>query len=139
TLPAGDVVPKYVGDLHGGTRGRNKLTRYDRVYTDMRDAKVIINNLRQVTKEDDRNVEGAAHAVRAIADYHLLSEFGESCESDQQLGLPLVRDFDMEERPLRATCGTTKTMIEQDFASALSYAVTDDIYRYTVDVVKAYQ
>lgn len=139
TLPAGAVLPKYVGDMLGGTLGTNKQTRYERLYAVIRDANIIINNMQSVTKEDERNVMGAAYAMRAIAYYHLLREFCEPFESDQQLGLPIVRDFDMEERPLRSTYGTTKTMIEQDFASALSYAVTDDIYRYTVDVVKAYQ
>ncbi|MBD1421205.1 RagB/SusD family nutrient uptake outer membrane protein [Sphingobacterium chuzhouense] len=139
TMPAGTVLPKYIGDMLGGNSGSNKQRRYELLYAVVRDANIIINNMPSVEHTDEQNVMGTAYAMRAIAYYHLLREFCEPYESDEQLGLPIVRDFDMEERPLRSNYGMTRTFIEDDFKSALSFAVSDEIYRYTEDVVKAYQ
>lgn len=138
TTPAGTVLPKYIGDMLGGSMGTNKQARYEKLYAVIRDANIIINNMPSTVQVEERNVQGTAYALRAIAYYHLLREFCEPYASDAQLGLPIVRDFDMEERPLRSSYGVTKTYIEDDFKSALSFEVSDEIYRYTEDVVKAY-
>lgn len=133
TQPVGATLPRFVGSLLN-----NKQSRYERLYAVIRDANIIINNMKDVVGHEDRNVMGTAYALRAIAYYHLLREYCEPYQSDSQLGVPIVRDFDMEERPLRATYGQTIAVIESDFKSALSYKVSDEIYRYTEDVTKAY-
>lgn len=133
TLPSGTVLPRYVGSLLN-----NKQSRYERLYEVIRDANIIINNMKDVTGSEDKNVMGTAYAIRAIAYYHLLREYCEPYETDSQLGLPIVQDFDMEERPTRSTYGQTKAFILADLEKALSYKVSDEIYRYTEDVTKAY-
>lgn len=133
TLSSGTVLPKYVGSLLN-----NKQTRYERLYEVIRDANIIINNMKEVIGSEDKNVMGTAYAVRAIAYYHLLREYCEPYETDGQLGLPIVQEFDMEERPMRSTYGQTKAFILADFEKALSYKVSDEIYRYTEDVTQAY-
>ncbi|MFD2554559.1 RagB/SusD family nutrient uptake outer membrane protein [Sphingobacterium tabacisoli] len=134
TTPAGTVLPKYIGSLIN-----NKQSRYERLYSVIRDANIIINNMLSVSTLDERNVMGTAYAMRAIAYYQLLREYCEPYTSDNQLGVPLVSDFDMEERPIRSTYGQTIALISSDFDKALSFKVSDEIFRYTEDVTKAYQ
>lgn len=134
TTPSGNVLPKYIGDLIN-----NKQARYDKFYAVIRDANIIINNLSPVETDEDQNVMGTAHAMRAIAYYHLLREFADPYENEGQPGVPIVRYFDMEERPLRSSYGATVAFIEDEFERALSFEVSDELYRYTTDVVKAYQ
>ncbi len=134
TTPAGTVLPKYVGSLIN-----LKQSRYERLYSVIRDANIIINNMLSVSSPEERSVMGTAYAMRAIAYYQLLREYCEPYDSDSQLGVPIVRDFDMEERPVRSTYGQSIAFISDDFEKALSFKVSDEIYRYTEDVVKAYQ
>lgn len=134
TTPSGNVLPKYIGDLIN-----QKQSRYDRLYAVIRDANIIINNLSPIHTDQERQVMGTAHALRAIAYYHLLREYAAPFERESQPGVPIVTDFDMEERPLRSTYGAAMRFIEEEFTRAISYEVTDEIYRYTTDVVKAYR
>ncbi|ERJ58023.1 RagB/SusD family nutrient uptake outer membrane protein [Sphingobacterium paucimobilis] len=134
TTAGGATLPKYVGSMIN-----NKQGRYQKLYSVIRDANIIINNMPSISSPEDRNVMGTAYAIRAIAYYHLLREYCEPYDSDSQLGVPIVRDFDMEERPVRSTYGQSIAFIANDFEKALSFKVSDEIYRYTEDVVKAYQ
>jgi len=134
TLPEGMSLKKYMGDILN-----DKQQRYERLYAVIRDANIIINNMPSTTSPLERNVVGTAYALRAIANYYLLREYCEPFTSDDQLGIVIIKDFDMEERAVRSTYGASKAMIESDFQSALSFDVKDNIYRYTTDVVKAYQ
>ena len=126
-------MPKYIGSILN-----NKQSRYERLYEVVRDANIIINNMPSTTSVEERNVMGTAYALRAIAYYQLLREYCEPFENEDQLGLSIIRDFDMEERPIRSSYGLTMRYIEDDFNKALSYNVDQEIYRFTHDVIKAY-
>ncbi|TDQ79497.1 RagB/SusD family nutrient uptake outer membrane protein [Sphingobacterium yanglingense] len=134
TLSGGRNLPKYIGSSLNG-----KQRRYENLYEVIRDANIIINNMKSVTGQKDRNVLGTAHSLRAVAYYYLLREYCEPYTTDDKQGLPIVRDFDMEERPARSSYGQTVAFIADEFEKALTYGVKDEIYRYTADVTKAYQ
>ena len=133
TLSGGSTLQMYIGGSLN-----NKQARYQRLYELIRDANIILNNLPSQQSTEEKTVMGTAYAMRAIAYYHLLRDFCEPFEDDGQLGVPIVVDFDMEERPVRASYGAVKALIESDFEQALTYQLSDEIYRYTHDVVKAY-
>ena len=133
TLSGGSTLQMYIG----GSLNK-KQARYQRLYEVIRDANIIINNLPSQQSAEEKTVMGTAYAMRAISYYHLLRDFCEPFADDGQLGVPIVVDFDMEERPVRASYGAVKALIESDFENALTYQLSDEIYRYTHDVVKAY-
>ncbi|WP_160070067.1 RagB/SusD family nutrient uptake outer membrane protein [Sphingobacterium bovisgrunnientis] len=133
TLSGGSTLQMYIGGSLN-----NKQARYQRLYELIRDANIIISNLPSQQSAEEKTVMGTAYAMRSIAYYHLLRDFCEPFEDDGQLGVPIVVDFDMEERPVRASYGAVKALIESDFEKALTYQLSDEIYRYTHDVVKAY-
>jgi len=133
SYPAGNTMP-----IYAGTRINNQQSRYEKLYQRIRDCNIIINNFNTQVTEEDKSVLGTAYAMRAVAYYHLLREFCEPFESVSQPGLPLVIEFDMESRPLRSNYGQTMEFIERDFVKAIGFNVKADIYRYTVDVTKAY-
>lgn len=133
TLPGGNTLSKYAGDILN-----NKQGRYERLYEVIRDANIIINNMPESSSSQAKNVLGTAYALRAICNYHLLREYCEPFTSDDQLGIAIIKDFDMEELAVRSNYGLSKVHIESDFQTALNFGVHDELYRYTTSVTKAY-
>lgn len=125
--------------IYVGTRLNAQQTRYSSLYQQIRDANIIIENLAAEDNEDNKTVLGTAYAIRAISYYSLLREFCEPYQRDDQLGLQLVTTFDMEEKPVRSTYGQSIAQIEKDFNKAISFHVTDPLYRFTEEVTRAYQ
>lgn len=133
TFSGGSTLPVYAGAILN-----NKQSKYQKLYEVIRDANIIIDNLPAERTKEEQTVIGTAYALRAISYYQLLRDFCEPFEDNNQLGVPIVTGFDMEERPIRASYGAVKTLIESDFQKAFTYDLSDEIYRFTNDVVKAY-
>lgn len=125
--------------IYVGVALNAQQTRYSNLYQRIRNANIIIENLSVEDKEENRTVLGTAYAIRAISYYLLLREFCEPYQRDDQLGLQLVTTFDMEEKPVRSTYGQSIAQIEKDFNKAISFHVTDPLYRFTEEVSRAYQ
>ena len=96
-------------------------------------------------KEDDTDVAKAcyatAYAMRGVAYYNLMRLFCEPYNKEranEQLGLSIVKRFDMEARPKRSSLEEVVSLIEEDLKQAISYDLKSEIFRYTVDVAKAY-
>ncbi|MEQ7799281.1 RagB/SusD family nutrient uptake outer membrane protein [Pedobacter sp. ASV1-7] len=131
--PGGNNLPVYVGK-----KLNEQQTRYSNLYQRIRDCNIIIDNLNTEDTEESKNVLGTAYAIRGVAYFLLLREFCEPYQGDDQLGVPLVTRFDMEEKPLRSTYGQTIHQIEQDLNKSISYHVSDKLFRFTEDVSHAY-
>lgn len=131
--PGSNNLPVYVGKKLNAQQ-----TRYSNLYQRIRDCNIIIDNLKTEDNEESKNVLGTAYAIRGVAYFLLLREFCEPYQRDDQLGVPLVTRFDMEEKPLRSTYGQTIHQIEQDFNKSISYQVSDKLFRFTEDVSRAY-
>lgn len=134
TFSSGRVgLPIYLGSMIN-----DKQQRYQQLYEVIRDANIVIDNMPKTADPEEQNVLGTAYALRAVSYLHLLREYCEPYENDEQLGLVLINHFDMEERKTRSNYGATREFIEKDFEKALTFPLDDEIYRYTKDVVKAY-
>jgi hypothetical protein len=131
--PGGNSIPIYVG-----SQLNNKQTRYANIYARIRDCNIIIGNLKTDNNPEDKKVLGTAYAIRGISYFNLLREYAEPFQRNDQLGLPLVTEFNMEEKPLRSTYGETVSLIEQDLKKAIAYQVDDELFRFTEDVTRAY-
>ena len=131
--PGGNSIPIYVG-----SQLNNQQTRYAQIYARIRDCNIIIGNLKTDTNPEDKKVLGTAYAIRGISYYNLLREYAEPFQRNDQLGLPLVMEFNMEEKPLRSTYAETVNLIEQDLKKAITYQVDDQLFRFTEDVAHAY-
>lgn len=131
--PGANNLPVYVG-----LKLNQQQTRYSNLYQRIRDCNIIIDNIKTENDEQSKTVLGTAYAMRGVAYLQLLREFCEPYQRDDQLGLPLVTRFDMEEKPLRSTYGQTINQIEQDLNKSISYHVSDKLFRFTEDVSRAY-
>lgn len=131
--PGGNNLPVYVGAALN-----SKQTRYANLYARIRDCNIVIDNLKSEDLEENRNILGTAYAIRGVSYYALLREFCEPYQRNDQLGLPLVTRFDMEEQPLRSTYLQTVNQIEQDLNKSISFHVKDELYRFTEEVSHAY-
>lgn len=133
TEQSGRMLPYYMGNFSSGL--------YQNLYGIIRDCNIVIDNMDDENTKLTNNVLATAYALRAASYYQLLRLF---CEApvkgsyDSQPGMPLVDRFDMEDRPIRSSMQATIDFIEKDLQKSLSYKCTDEIYRFTEDVVKGY-
>lgn len=138
-LPEGNLLRTYAGDRVGSINmsGGDDYTKY---YQLIRNCNIIIGEMKETESELARNVLGTAFAIRGICYYELIRDYCDVYDPLQksQLGLSIVTVFDMEARPVRSTLKETIEFIEDDLKKALSYNVQEEIYRFTVPVVKGY-
>lgn len=134
TYPDGDYIPFYIGsDLN------EKQTLYSDLYKTIRDCNIVIGNLEERDSRLGRDVLGTAYAMRGICYYNLLRDFCGPCHGNMDgYGVPIVTEFDMEAKPLRSTIAQTAAQAESDMLSAISYEISDEIYRFNSDVMKGY-
>ncbi len=131
--PGGNTLPIYIGN-----RINNKAYLYEQYYSVIRDCNIIIDNLEERESREARDVLGTAYALRGYCYYMLLCNFCEPCYNNSEgLGVPLVTRFDMEEKPKRSTVAATVKVIEDDYMTAISYDIKDEIYRFNSDVMEA--
>ena len=132
----GRTLKIYVGDVT-----RNSNSYYSNLYAIIRDCNIVLGELEDSDDPEVTTVRGAAHAMRAVAYYQLLRLFTEVPQPgnfSNQLGLPLVTAFNMEEKPIRSNMQETINLIESDLKQALAYQVKEPVYRFTDDVNKGY-
>ncbi len=138
TAQSGRTLPIYIGSLVSSTSASNK---YSNLYQVIRDCNLVLGEMKEGETTEANEVRGTAYALRAVSYYQLLRFYCEVPQTgnfNNQLGMPLVTTFDMEDRPIRSTMQATIDLIESDLNHSLSYHLTDDLYRFTEDVVKGY-
>lgn len=134
TYPQGDYLPLYIG-----AHLSSKQNRYAHLYDSIKDCNIILDNMTEKDSELAKNVLGVAYALRGICYYNLLRDFSEPAVGNPDgLGVPLVIRFDMEGRPVRSTISQIYRQIEDDMLKAISYNVTEKIYRINADVMEGY-
>lgn len=129
----------YIGDIVGSMQYE---TYYKNLYEFIRECNIVLNEMKESGTPESDKIRATAYAMRGVAYYQLLRIFCETPRTGEfsaQLGLPLVMTFDMEEKPLRSTMQATIDQIDSDLHKAVNYHMTDNIYRFTEDVVKGYQ
>lgn len=137
----GSSIPNSLSTVYVGSELKSNTSKYTNFYEIIRDCNIIIENLRDDETRFTKNVLGTAYTIRAVAYLQLVKDFCDPVDKsqmDNQLGVPLVYSFDMEERPLRSSLSASIVRIEEDLNKALSFQVNDEIYRFTADVTRAY-
>lgn len=128
----------YVGNIVGTS---SYQSYYQTLYEYIRDCNIVLNEMKETGTEESDKIRAAAYAIRGVSYYQLLRLFCEAPrtgEFNQQLGVPIITTFDMEEKALRSSMQVTIEQIENDLIKSAEYHLTDDVYRFTEDVVKGY-
>lgn len=134
-FPAGRWLAKYIGDI-----AVNSLMSYKRAYENIRDANIIIDNLKHDGSKEADNIMASVYALRGVSYYNLMRLFCESYDAnnaDSQLGLSIATRFDMEARPKRASIKQTVEQIVSDFQKALEYKPENTKYIFSEDVINS--
>lgn len=138
TAQNGRFLDIYIGSLVGSSKVSNY---YSDLYEIIRDCNIVLNEMEESGTTEANEVRATAYAMRGAAYYQLLRFYCETPQIgnfDNQLGIPLVVTFDMEERPIRSTMQETIDLIESDLNHSISYHISNDLYRFTEDVSKGY-
>lgn len=132
--PTGRFLDYYVG----GPCSNGNV--YRRCYSTIARCNIVIDNLDTDTDtQEAKDILGTAYALRGIAYYQLLRYYCPPVGSaDDQDGVPLVTEFDMEDRPLRSTIDETAAQAESDMKQAIGYHIQNELYFFNDDVMKGY-
>ena len=134
SYPAGNTLALYVG-----TRISNQQHFYSNLYSVIRDCNIVIDNLEERDTRLGKDILGTAYALRGVCYYNLLRNFSEPpVDNMGGLGVPLVTQFDMEERPIRSNIEKTFAQAESDMLTAIGYNIQDKMYRFNSDVMEGY-
>lgn len=134
--PDGNTLPLYVGSWLNNSRNT-----YRGIYSTIRDCNIVIHELEERDSEMGKAVLATAYAMRGACYFTLMRLFCDPYDpaiAERQLGLSLIEEFDMENRPARSNLCQTAAFIENDLLEAIRYNQQEAIYRYTADVAKAY-
>ena len=138
TEPGANTLAIYAGSLLNLS---SASAEYAQLYAVIRDCNIVLGEMKEDGTTLSNKVRATAYALRAVCYYQLLRTYCEVPETGQfeeQLGVPLVKSFDMEERPIRSSMQATIDLIESDLKTSINYECTDDLYRFTQDVCKGY-
>ena len=132
--PTGNLLPTYVG----GTCGTGSL--YRDCYSTISRCNIVIDNMTTDTDtREAKDILSAAYALRGICYYQLLRTCCPPVGSaDEQLGVPIVTEFDMEARPGRSDISTTVAQAESDMKKAIEYDNQNELYFFNTDVMNGY-
>lgn len=125
----------YVGNLLGS---KSAYIYYQQFYRVISRCNIILDNYeKDRDTEEGQQLLGACYALRGLAYYQLLRLYCEPVTtSKDQLGVPIVTDFDMESKPNRSSYEKTFKQAESDFKEAMGKNIKDDVYMFTPEVVK---
>ena len=130
------AIPKYVGD-----RLNSFKSEYEKLYALIKNCNLVIHEMEETDTEMAKACYATAYTLRGVAYYNLMRLFCEPYnkqKAGEQLGLSIVTRFDMEARPKRSSLLEIVSLIEEDLKKGISYNSKSEIFRYTVDVAKAY-
>ena len=128
-------LPRYIGQTLSGFQGY-----YSNLYDKVKNFNIIINEVKN-TNDFSRELLGVSYALRAICYYNLVINFCEPynpSNSTQQLGVPIVDEFNLEAKPTRDNLEETIRFIEADLLKAIELKCENKEYRFTLNVAKAY-
>ncbi len=139
TSNSGRNLDVYIGTILGFKSFPSEA--YSSQYQTIRDCNIVIGEMKEEGTDEADKVRATAYAMRAACYYQLLRWFCDVPEKNNmanQLGVPLVTQFDMEERPVRSSMQAVVDLIESDLKKSIAYHVHDDLFRFTEDVSKGY-
>lgn len=129
-------ITAYAGDVIN-----HRQTDYREIFEIIRDCNIVIENLEGRTTTMASDVLSAAYAMKGICYYNLIRDFCEPWDegnADRQLGLPIVKKFDIKDMPVRSSLAATVEYTEGLLNKSLSKKMSDGKFFFTEYVVKAY-
>lgn len=130
------ALPQYIGNQLNHFKGQ-----YEELYKLIRNCNLVIHEMKEHDTDIAKECYATAYTMRGVAYYNLMCLFCEPYnkgKAEEQLGLSIVPRFDMEARPKRSSLQEVVEFIEDDLKKAITYNSESEIFRYTVDVAKAY-
>ena len=129
-------MPMYVGEYMGSL-----IYRFEAQYKFIRDANIVLDNMKDDGSELWDKTVAVAYALRGITYFTLLREFCEPYDAGRAteiMGVPIVDHFDMEAAPDRGNIQETVDFVVSDLKKAVSMNMTDKTYPLTSDVAEAF-
>ena len=87
-------TPIYVGSYIGSA-----IYRFNNLFQVVRDANVVLDNVKEKDSELDKKITAVAYTLRAVLYYNMMRELCEPYEKQRAteiMGVPIVDHFDME-------------------------------------------
>lgn len=138
TTSSGQFLSPYIGSLLGGSFSRDA---YQKLYETIRDCNIVISEMKEEGTTQSNITRATAYALRGVCYYQLLRMY---CEApikgklEEQLGMSMVTQFDVEARPIRSSMQTTVAQIESDLQHAIALRPNEEFFRFTENVCKGY-
>ena len=136
TAASSAFTPAYVGsDIEANQY------RMQKGYAVLKDLNIILGQMPDQESEKGRKIIATCHAMRGALYFQMMRELCEAYDKDaagQQLGLPLVDQFNIDARPARASLQATIDFIVKDLQTAIDMDIEDDTYRFNSEVAKAF-
>ena len=130
-------ITAYAGDVIN-----NRQSDYREIFEIVRDCNIVIENLEGRTTTLASDVLAAAYAMKGICYYNLMRDFcdaWDASDAEEQLGMPLIDEFDILDMSVRASLAQTARYTENLLNKSLSKKMSDGKFFFTEYIVKAYQ
>lgn len=132
-----------VGNIaaYAGDKINNRQSYYKSTYAIIRDCNIVLENMTGRDSELAKKVVAASYAIKGVCYYNLIRDYCDPYEdgnATSQLGVPLISKFDMEEMPERASLKESVEYAADLLKKSMSYHITDGLFLFTEDIVKAY-
>lgn len=127
--------------IYVGTNVNSAQYRFMNYYSLIKDYNIIIDNLKERDTELGKKILATAYAMRGVMYFNLMRECCEAYEKDRAteiMGVPNVEHFDIEAKPGRGNIQELVNFIVRDLETAIQMNQTDEQYRFTADVARAY-
>lgn len=126
---------------YAGDKINSRQLTYKNTYAVIRDCNIVLENMAGRDTELARKLMSASYAIKGICYYNLIRNYCEAyspTDAASQLGLPLIDKFDMEAMPAREPLNVTVEYAEDLMKKSMAYHITDGMFLFTENVVKAY-
>ncbi len=127
--------------LYEGEQINKRQTLWKMLYEYIRNCNIILEAVQERDTELARNMSAACLSIKGVCYYNLMRAY---ClpylpsSAAGTPGLPLVKSFDIEERPKRSDLKETAEYICSLLRESISYGLTEKGYVFTRDVTTAY-
>lgn len=126
---------------YAGDKINSRQLTYKNTYSVIRDCNIVLENMDGRDTELARKLMSASYAIKGVCYYNLIRNYCEAyspTDAASQLGLPLIDKFDMEAMPAREPLNVTVEYAADLMKKSMAYHITDGMFLFTENVVKAY-
>ena len=126
---------------YAGDKINARQMYYKNYFSIIRDCNIVIENMSDRDSELAEQLLSASYAIKGVCYYNLIRDYCDPYDRDRadlQPGLPLIDRFDMEQMPSRESLEATAEYTERLLKKSISYHITDKMFLFTENIVKAY-